>query len=507
MSSPSVVTNTLYNIILRLAEACVLFFSFPYLLDYFGKDHLGIFLLINSLVFLLMFLSIGINLTLMKFIPEYLETRDREGLDAVYSLSFGIAALSALLISVTMIALAWRGLGALKIEAAYHDEARRIFLVVAVAVLFQVILSVYEGVLYGAQEFRLVCATGVTQEILRVGLIWATIHFGLSLVAYVALTAVLRAGYGFSLLAFAKRILPDLRLDLRRFGLRSARRHLGLNVYQMVNQIADTLMYQTDKLVMELFRGPVGVTNYHIASSPDRQMQSFISLPLGALVPACSAAWARGDMDFIRRILTLGNKLYLALTIPAAALLYANMADFFTRWLGRPVADDIVLGGRLFLISIAVACPFKVATHVMFSKGRVFLFGATKIACAVLNLIASILLCRRYGLIGVIIPTVVFWAMAVPAVNIYYLATEKIIGITRYLLPILPVGACAVVAWIVSRWGIAFIPEGILPLLAYLISLALIFVPLSALASLSPGERRFLWSRLRERLGLSGGVG
>ncbi len=507
MSSSPVVSNTLYSITLRLAEACVLFFSFPYLLDYFGKDHLGIFLLINSLVFLLMFISMGINLSLMKFIPEYLETKDRTGLDDIYSLSLGIAALSAAFISVIMVILAWRGLGILEIGAAYHDEARRIFLVVAVAVLFQVILSVYEGILYGAQEFRIVCATGVTQEILRVALIWATLHFDLSLVTYVALSAVLRAGYGFSLLAFARKILPGLRLDLRRFGFGSARRHLGLNVYQVVNQIADTLMYQTDKLVMELFRGPVGVTNYHIASSPDRQMQSFISLPLGALVPACSAAWARGDMDFIRRILTLGNKLYLCLTLPAIALLIANMADFFTRWLGRPVEDDIVLGGRLFLLSIAVACPFKVATHVMFAKGRVFLFGATKIVCAVLNLIASILLCRIYGLIGVIIPTVVFWALAVPAVNVYYLATEKAVGVPRYLLPILPAGAGAALAWAVSRWGMAWVPEGILPLLAYLAFMALLFVPLTALIVLDSAERRLLWSRARARLGRSGAEG
>ena len=497
MGSRTVIVNTLYSTTLRLTEASVLFFSFPYLLHHFGGDHLGIYLLVNSIVFLLMFLSIGINLSLMKFIPEYLETRDRDGLNAVYTLSFGIAALSALLISAAMVLLAWRGLGLLEIDEPLRDEARRIFLVIAVGVLFQVILSVYEGVLYGAQAFSRVCGAGIVQEALRVGLIWMTLHFGLGLVTYVAWTALLRAGHGLVLLTFARRAVPFLRLELSSFRLGSMKRHLGLNLYQVVNQVADTLMVQTDKIVMEIFHGPVGVTSYHIASSPDRQMQSFISLPLGALVPSCASAWARGDLPFIRRVLTLGNTIYLALTIPAAALLFANLEDFFTQWLGAHPGGDVVLGGRLFLVAIAVACPFKVATHVMFSKGRVFLFGATKIVCAVLNLAASILLCRRYGLIGVVIPTVAFWALAVPAVNLYYLRTEQILGTLRYLRPTLPVGLCAAGAWIVSRRCIGLVPEGILPLLAYLAALALLFTLLAGFLSLSMGELRELASKAK----------
>ena len=97
--------------------------------------------------------------------------------------------------------------------------------------------------------------------------------------------------------------------------------------------------------------------------------------------------------------------MYNLLTLPPFIALLIMFNSFIMLWVG-PDFSQAVLGGRLFLFSVIVAIPLKIFSHSLVAKGRVKEIGWSKFIFSIINVIASIILVIKIGLIGVIIPTV-----------------------------------------------------------------------------------------------------
>ena len=436
-----ILRNTLSNIGMQVIVAGLPFLLLPYMLRYWGTDAYGILVLALSVQSFVFFLNAAIHLTLMKYVSEVYEVKDHERLNTIINIFRVVAFLNNLAVSLVLIGVGIFGLHWFNVPPVMLEMARNVLLIMGGCGIVAGLFSFIDGVMYGLQKIQQSNLFGVCEAILIAATAVVVIYVNETLATYVLAISVFpiisRAGQ----LVYLKRLLPEFRLDVRRyFDLQELRRLSKFSGYQILNQVSDTLMYNAHKLIIQKVMGPTSLTMYEIANKPNLLFQNFISLPLSAILPACSAAYARGDMAFLEKMLIMGSRIYLVLVLPGLFAFILLMRQFITLWLGEDYLPAVP-AAQLFLCALMISCPFKIFSHMMVGKGRVFEYGVTKFAYALLSVPVSIFAITRFGIIGGVAVTFCYWILVNIPTHLYVMWRENIsaLHLLRNILPLLSI--------------------------------------------------------------------
>ncbi len=437
-----IILNTVSNIALQFVNAGVLFFLMPLVLRYFGKELFGIHSYIAGIVLLCTFVSSAISVSLMKYIPESLSHGDEKmfsrHVSATAMFSFLTNSVSAILIC----AFPFYGFRVFGIPMHLREVAAQVFFVMGISTLLQCFLPVINGIYYGLELFVLRNGIQLIALLANVLAYFVVIARQGSLTQYVIISQL---GAIISMVLAAALIFPRLPFRLRwnPVDWSFIRQTFSLNAFLISNQAADSLLYSADKMILQRIFGAVYVADYHVARKTHALIQSVISLPLLAIIPSVSHAYASGDDDYLKKMNHVGALLYCAVLVPPMVVLFCMYDSFILLWVGAGF-DRAVLAGRLFVLTIIAVLPLKVFSHCLLANGRVKEIGIAKVSYAILNIPLSILMSLRFGFIGVVIPTVAYWLIVHPVVVIALAAQQRIarriISNMAIVIVLLPVG-------------------------------------------------------------------
>ena len=315
--SKKIIKNTASNIFLQVVMAAVQFVSLPFLLKHFGKEVYGIFILAYSVYTFAFFLNSAIQLTLMKYVSQEYAKKDFIKLNSVINNMWIVGFLNHFFVALCMFLIAYYGICWFNISATLQAQAQQIFIVIGLCCLVKGFFSVYGGVLCGLQKIHENNLINSIELILRVCIIYYVVCFGKSLLFYVCGLNILFVSVSIGQYMYTKKVVPEIKIHLRKFvNFREFKDLFGFNFCQIINSVSDILMYNSDKLIIQKVMGISSIVMYEVANKPNLLFQRFVSLPLSAILPACSDAYARKDKDFLNKILIQGTRFYLTLILP-----------------------------------------------------------------------------------------------------------------------------------------------------------------------------------------------
>lgn len=257
-----------------------------------------------------------------------------------------------------------------------------------------------------------------------------------------------------------------------RFDFALIRRIAGPSIKYAATTLGGILILQTDNLVIASVLGTALIPNYLAISKLVAMIATLSMMLIVSSTPFLSQAHSRQDTMEIRRLLNRNLKVSLAtmVTLGSALACFADKIIFV--WLGKGhfvgFAVVIILLSMLLLETHHVA----LASAAM-ATGKVVFFVPALLS-GVLNIVFSIFLARRMGLVGVAFGTLAAQALtnnwyapwyamrlfhirlvdhfrSIVAPTIFLLTITLGVGyITRRLLPMLPplaavvVGACSI---------------------------------------------------------------
>jgi O-antigen/teichoic acid export membrane protein len=200
--------------------------------------------------------------------------------------------------------------------------------------------------------------------------------------------------------------LPFLSLDSKCWGLQTARSLFSYSAYSFIAHVAYIVRFRVDYLVVAAFLGLTAVTHYSIA---EKLMQYFIEL-LVALLGVFPSVFSRldGAQDFegIKRTFLFGTKLAVSITSFLTFGFIAWGKPFIERWMGPAYVDAYPV-----LVTLTVGLTFflwqTVSISLLYGTSRHKLLAIFNSVEAGANLGLSLLLVRRYGMVGVALGTTI----------------------------------------------------------------------------------------------------
>ena len=396
------ITASYLNLLVGLT---ITFFFTPYLISEIGKEEYGIWSLVFSFLSYMVIADMGMRQALVRFVSKYLALKKWGELNKIFSSSVAIYSLVSSIILLATVVLAFFFLQYFQIPPQLFSVAKIVVLVMGANTAFGFLILPFTALgafnRYDISNYfsaaRAVVQTAVFIILIEKG-------YGIVEMAFVVLGVHLLTAYGMSKFRSVK--FPEVNFQKSAVNRDSVRQLMGYSVYSFLIVIAILLVYNTDNIVIGRFISMEAVAVYSIPLmfvGHTRRLFTVLTIPL---VPAISHLEAENDFDRIRRIYAKSTRYLYFLSATFCILIMFYGGNFISLWLeqGFEQSKDILY---ILAIPAAIAIPQTVKNSILYGISRhkiaFYVLGSE----GLMNLILSLILVHKMGIIGVAIGTAI----------------------------------------------------------------------------------------------------
>jgi O-antigen/teichoic acid export membrane protein len=404
-----------------------------------GDSSFGLWVLVSGLLGYYGLLDLGTRNAVIRFVARHNAQKDFENLSRV--LSTALAAYFAIGVAVLLLAcaFAWRLQDLFTFQAAQDlADGKRLVLILGVGAAVGFPLSAFGGALEGLQQFVRIGVVQASASISRAIAVVIFLRLGYGIVAVGVITVLFNIAAGLVNAAFVFERFTQVKVALVSVRRETLVTLAGFGVVTFWVSIANRLRFESDSLVIGNLIGLQMVAIFAIGAKLIAYSNEVVSAMAGVFTPILSHADALGDDALLTKMTFIGNYYASLLAFPITTTLLFFGKQVIALWVGAQYAlsYDVL---AILAVPMAIYVSQSGSTRMLYGKGLHKSLAKLLFFEGVANLVLSILLARRFGIIGVA------WGTAIP------LLVTSLIA--------LPWLACrALGTTVVKYWGSAQVP-------------------------------------------------
>jgi len=405
--------------IFRTADLALLlgatFWITPLIVHSLGERMYGVWTLIGVFMGYYGLLDFGLSSAAARYLSQALGKGSMEEVNRVASTTY------FLFCTIGAAALLLTGACIAACPLVVHDPAdlvlfRKILVLLGVATALGFPIRVYEGIMTAHLRYDSLAYISISRTILSNTAIYfalraggrimsvAVISFSVSLLDYAATYAVC---------ARQHREIDVRILNFDRVKMRAMFDHSWKT---FLTAISDILRFRIDSVVIAAFLGVSLVTPYAIGVRLIDGFGKLVNSSIGMMQPVFSRYDGSGDYDAIRGALLKATKLSaLMCAFIGFSILFYGKA-LIRRWMG-PGFDGSYYVSAILCVAFMIELPQSPGIQLLYGLSKHESYAALNGVEAVLNVIFSIALLKKFGMYGVVLGT----ALEVALIKIFVL--------------------------------------------------------------------------------------
>jgi O-antigen/teichoic acid export membrane protein len=418
--------NLSTNWAVYLIAAVISFFLTPYIISKLGQAAFGVWILVGSFSGYLGLFDFGIGFAVVRFVARYQKTGETEKRNEVVATAFYIASLLALLVMAATIFIMANAAAFFDIPADLVGQSRTVIFLIGLSIALGFPLSIFSEALSGGlYRFDLFNTVSILMALLRTALTVAFLELGFGLTGLgVAALAASFIGYLWRMRTLFS-LLPDLSIHPRLIK-RSVLTRIGdYSFFSFLLVLSGRIAFYSDSFIVGFFRGIEAVAVFGIAVKLVEYLRQLVFTLTRLFVPVASRYDPDTDQETLRRIFYDGSRLSLLFSLPSSLVLFLWGGRLIRLWVGQDFGYSIVIL-QVLLIGHLLSFIQGIGGEILLGVGRHRFFALLSLIGAAVNIVLSIILVQKVGLIGVA------WGTTIPlaALSVFYLpwATIRLVG-------------------------------------------------------------------------------
>jgi O-antigen/teichoic acid export membrane protein len=376
----------------------------PFTIRHLGTSAYGLWMMTTAVTAYFTVLQLGYGGAIVKFVAEFRAKRDAQALNEVVSTMFFVYAAIGVVTYVLAMTVAFFLPRLFNFEPGQAPIGQIVLLITAVQIALYFPFSVYGGVVNGFERFYVNNVVGTISNIAAAAAQVLVLYSGYGLVEVVVATTTCRT-LPFLVYRFnAHRAFPELHIRLAYFRRERLADLTGFSAYLAVIDWATRLNYATDLVVIGIFLTTAAAGVYSVAQRLTDAMFKVTNQLHILLFPAVVQRAATGEGQ--QSLMVKATRFQLALAI-AVCLVAAADAEVLIRAYFGPGFESSVIILQLLSLVVVLRAWMAMPSTVLKGTGHQRYVAATSTACAMANLLLSVLFVKLMGLVGVAIGTVV----------------------------------------------------------------------------------------------------
>lgn len=398
--APRIARNMLSRSARHFVSGLVGFILIPMFTKHLGAAQYGVWVLAQSVTGYLTLMEFGLTTTLIRHLAAAKATGDYDQANRV------LGQLATLMWAVAGLITLGAVVGSLLLPYAFRLDPDQValfqwaFLMIGVQAALGVVTNIWEGTMAAAEDYHVLNGLYIFAALARLAYSVILLKLGYGLLA------LLGAQFGVIGMVwlldhlYLKWRYPQLSLRPRWFGWGEAKPLAKFSGAVFVGHIAGLLANDTDKVIAGIFLGPTAVAVYQVGYKLYDLARSLIANMPTVLMPTAAALHARNEEDRLRRMLCQVSSVMVAIigAIYIPFILYGR--DFIVLWVGQRFTLSATVLAWLSGAMLLTASN-RVLGSVLWGTGDYRVIVVTSVVYALSNAGLSIVLCLRWGIVGI----------------------------------------------------------------------------------------------------------
>jgi O-antigen/teichoic acid export membrane protein len=475
-------------------------FMLPFNVAHLGQSTYGLWVLATSFMTYFSVLDLGYGSAQVKFAAQYRARRDTAAINQIVSTLFFLFLGIATIAYTAVVAVAFNLEQFFNIARDQATLGRDVLLVVGLTVAAGFPVSVFGGVVNGFQRYYSNAVNSITTSIVTALVNVAVLLAGYGLVTLVACTTAVRLAsyllYAYS--AFSA--FPPLSVRWRHVRKTRLREVTAFSGFLLLINIAAKINFTSNTMVIGALLGPAAITSWTVAHRLTDVTRMLTAVLTRSTFPMVVDHKAHSNVASLRELLLHGTRLSMAAVVPLASVTAVLAGPLVHAWVGPEFAESIPVVYVLAAI-VTIGVGSQPTWTLLKGTGHHRSLAKWSLMSAVTNLAISILLARRFGLVGVAIGSLIPMSIMNGAARIPAACREVQLPLGRFLrtaaLPTLwpAVIPCALLASIRDSLG-----TNVFLIVGAAAAAGLLYAALFLGAAISGDERRWYFGKLRTAL-------
>lgn len=396
----------------------------PLMLKLLGQSEYGIYNLASSIISYLSLLSLGFGSSYIRFYSRYKANNDEDGIkkmNGLYLMVFfvlgAISLISGLLLS-SNVAIFFNS--TYSSSDLYIAKILMIFLSINLAVSFPA--SVFVSYITSQEKF-------IFQKLVNVG---KTVF---SPIASIVLLCLGYGSIGMVVVTTIVSIIVDIinvwycftKLGMKfKFGKVDLGMIKEIALFSMliaVNSIIDQINWQTDKIILGKMINSTSVAIYAVASTINNMYIMFSTAVSSVFVPKINKIVSENDGGMDGKLTDLfvkvGKIQFILVSLVLTGFIFFG-EYFILIWAGKDYGDVYIIA-LMLMIPVTIPLAQNLGIEIQRAKNLHKFRSLVYLCMAILNVVISIMLCSKLGIIGVTLGTAISLIVAnIIIMNIYY---------------------------------------------------------------------------------------
>jgi len=260
--------------------------------------------------------------------------------------------------------------------------------------------------------------------ILGIALSIILLYCGLSLIAIAISNLFLVLGSALINYLFIKKRLPYINIRFDLFNRNELKELLRFGSFFQIGRIANTVALSADNIVIASVLGVSKVTPYSITSKlPNLFSVNIASKLPSAVFPAISKMFEEKNYNKLGKVFIKLTTFSVRLAIMASSFVFFANKKFITLWVGENSFGGVALN-FVFIYWILQDTIYRGTTALLFASGNLKKWTFASIMEAILNILLSIILAKKVGLIGVALGTSISKTLTTGILTPYFICKE-----------------------------------------------------------------------------------
>lgn len=397
-------SGSVLRVVALITGMLVSFYVMPFLVHTLGDRWYGFWALAGSIVGYYTILDLGLTVAAHRFLAIAYARQDKSEASRVFTTAFalfGCAGAVALVLTLCM----WLG-APLFVQPVDLATIRLLVLLLGTSFALGFPVAVFHGVLAADLRYDLSSYLQLGKLVVRTVLVLYFLRQVPSVVALGVITLGTELLGDIVTAWTALRLWPWLKVTRQNIDRSRIRTFFNFGLSAFLIRVGDLVRFGVDGLVVARFLGVAAVTHYSIAMRLTEYFQNLLTQSLGVLMPVYSRYHGLDERETLIARVRQGSRLSVAVSASVAGGIAIFGFAFISRWMGTRYLDAY---WPLVLLTAATmtAVMQTPSTSYLVAIDRHKYYAWLNAADAVANLVLSIILVRRFGMLGVALGTVI----------------------------------------------------------------------------------------------------
>jgi O-antigen/teichoic acid export membrane protein len=401
-----VLVGTISNYTNKIVTLIGLFFLTPFILRELGRDLFGLWTLVGSVVAYGTLLDFGIATAVTKYVAEYESQGEIEETNSLIATSLWLYSGIGLAVMVLSGALAYIFPLVFQVPPEQLEISMWMVLISGIGLGISLPAATGSAILKGLQRYDLANLVDTGGFLIYIFSVIAVLASGGGILGIVAINIPLTIFLQIPTIWLIRRTAPEIRFSLRGAKKRLVHQVASFSSALFVINVAKQLQTKTDEIVIGGFMPIRNVTPYAIARRLGETPKMLADQFIRVLLPVASQLNAEQNQGQLKNVYMASTRLGLASFLPVATGVVVLAAPFLTAWVGAAYAEYAYLVTILAIASLFSTSQWP-AGIILQGMAKHRYLAIISIVSGLANIILSLILIQRIGLLGVALGTLI----------------------------------------------------------------------------------------------------